>query len=394
MARQRYQSGCLFKRGRRRKVWVARWRDDVILADGSRGRVHRSVVLGLVTEMPSRRMAQARLEERLRKLNHGLQGPLSVMRFREYVEGQWTSLSLPMYKLSTQHGYRVTIGRHLLPYFGDSKLSDITRLEIQQFVAEKFRQGLAWQTVRNAWIVLSSILDSAVEYGYLTLNPARGIKFPPKDVRSEPRVLGADELARLLRKLGEPYTTMVALTALTGLRIGELLALRWGVLDLRHGTLRVAESVFQGNFQRPKSAKAMRTIPLGPTACARLEAHRLRSALLTPESLVFPKTLNTPYRESNLLQDVLQPAARAAGIGHVTWHQLRHAHASLLHDLGVPVKIAQKQLGHATVETTLNVYTHTIPETHRRAMEQLERVLFPNVPKLEESGDGEGTVIQ
>jgi Phage integrase family len=74
-----------------------------------------------------------------------------------------------------------------------------------------------------------------------------------------------------------------------------------------------------------------------------------------------------------------------AGLERVTWHHLRHIHASVLHDIGVPAKIAQKQLGHATVETTLNFYTHAIPDTHRRAIESRSRLfflLFPNVPKL------------
>src|SRR6266436_4407464 len=81
------------------------------------------------------------------------------------------------------------------------------------------------------------------------------------------------------------------------------------------------------------------------------------------------------------------PAAKAAGLERVTWHQLRHIHASVLHDIGVPAKIAQQQLGHATVETTLNFYTHAIPDTHRRAIERLEQALFPVVPKCSQAGD-------
>ncbi|HYY72093.1 MAG TPA: tyrosine-type recombinase/integrase, partial [Candidatus Bathyarchaeia archaeon] len=90
---------------------------------------------------------------------------------------------------------------------------------------------------------------------------------------------------------------------------------------------------------------------------------------------------------SNILERVLRPAAKAAGIERVTWHQLRHIHASLLYDIGVPAKIAQQQLGHATVETTLNFYTHAIPDTHRRAIESLEQALFPVVPKCSQVGD-------
>ena len=86
-------------------------------------------------------------------------------------------------------------------------------------------------------------------------------------------------------------------------------------------------------------------------------------------------------RESKILTDVLQPAAVRAGVGHVTWHQFRHNHSSLLNDAKVPVKIAQEQLGHASVTTTLNIYTHVVDASHRQAIEAVERASFPTVPK-------------
>ncbi len=390
MARRRYQTGCLFIRGRKgRKVWVARWREDVMKPDGSLGRVMRSTVLGSVNELPKCE-ARKKLEDRLRPINQGLHRPLSMLLFREYAKGDWSSLLLPTFKLSTQRGYRMVLGRHLLPCFGDQRLCDIAKLGIQQFVAEKFRQGLAWQTVRNAWIVLSSILDSAVEYGYLAVNPARGVKFPSQPPRQDPEIFTAEALARLLVHLQEPFKTMVTLAALTGLRIGEILALRWRAIDVISGTVRVSESVFQGHFQKPKSEKSIRTIPIGPALRGLLENHRQRSVHSRPDDLVFPSRRNGAHRESNLLERVVKPAGKAAGIGRVTWHQFRHIHSSLLHDLGVPAKVVQQQLGHATVQTTLNVYTHVVQNTHRKAIEDLERVLFPTVPKLarvEESGE-------
>src|SRR5262249_26467855 len=124
------------------------------------------------------------------------------------------------------------------------------------------------------------------------------------------------------------------------------------------------------------------------------ESQRNRSLRRRPDDLVFANRGCGPYRESNLLERVIQPAAKAVGLGRVTWHQLRHVHASLLHDLGVRPKVAQKQLGHATIETTLNVYTHVVQDTHRKAIENLERVLFPNVPKLVGQEEGREVVIQ
>jgi integrase len=93
-----------------------------------------------------------------------------------------------------------------------------------------------------------------------------------------------------------------------------------------------------------------------------------------------------PFRESKLLTRVLQPAAEAAGLGRVTWHQFRHIHSTLLNDLKVPVKIAQEQLGHASISTTLNIYTHVVDASHRKAVEEVEDRLFGdlarNGPKL------------
>jgi integrase len=126
----------------------------------------------------------------------------------------------------------------------------------------------------------------------------------------------------------------------------------------------------------------MRTIPLGPHAIAALKAHRGTAARIELEDLVFGNRRSLPRRESKLLRRVLQPAAQAAGLGRVTWHQFRHIHSSLLNDLRVPVKIAQEQLGHASISTTLNIYTHVVDASHRKAIEALERELFPSVPKL------------
>jgi len=382
VARRRYQTGCLFKRGKRRKVWVARWREEVLREDGKVGRILRSVVVGSVADLPTRRDAQVRLDEELRAVNQGTLRPESSMLFGTFAEEQWKTLVLPTLKLSTQHGYRTVLAKHLLPCWRDWRLREIGRQDVQQWVADKFKQQLGWQTVRNSWTLLSGILETAVEYGYLSLNPARGVKFPAKELTEAPPLITGEHFIKLLKNLNEPHRTMVSLIAATGLRIGELLALRWRSLDLEIGTLSVRESVFEGRFQSPKTQKSRRTIPLGPRAIAWLREHRLRAKRTAADDLVFGNRSGHPMRESKLLQMVLQPAAEAAGLGRVTWHQFRHIHSSLLNDLRVPVKIAQEQLGHASISTTLNIYTHVVDASHRKAIEALECELFPSVPKL------------
>jgi integrase len=382
VARRRYQTGCLFKRGKRRKVWVARWREDVLCEDGKVGRILRSVVLGSVADLPTRKDAQVRLDEELRGINQGTVRPESSMLFGTFAEEQWKTLVLPTLKLSTQHGYKTVLAKHLLPYWRDWRLRDIGRQDVQQWVADRFRRQLGWQTVRNAWTLLSGILETAVEYGYLSTNPARGVKFPEKELKEAPALFTAEDFTKLLEQLDEPYRTMARLIALTGLRIGELLAVRWRCLDLEIGTLSVRESVYEGKFQSPKTRKSRRTIPLGPQSILWLREHRLRATRTAADDLLFGNRSGKPLRESKLLRNVLQPAAERAGLGRVTWHQFRHIHSSLLNDLRVPVKIAQEQLGHSSISTTLNIYTHVVDASHRKAIEALERELFPSVPKL------------
>jgi integrase len=124
-----------------------------------------------------------------------------------------------------------------------------------------------------------------------------------------------------------------------------------------------------------------------PHAIAALTAHRQRVTRRAPEDLVFDNRKGDALRGSKLLTNVLQPAAVAAGLGRVTWHQFRHIHSTLLNDLKVPVKIAQEQLGHASISTTLNIYTHVVDASHRKAIEAVERELFVIGPKWSQSAD-------
>ena len=376
MARRRFQTGQLYKSGKRRKVWTGRWYETALGDDGQVRQIRRAVILGPVTEFPTKREAQARLDELLRPVNQGLNRPEAFVTFGAFVEQQWKTLVLPTFKASTQHGYKTVLAAHVLPEWRGWRLRDIERLAIQQWVADKFRHGTGWQTVRNAWVLLSSILETAVEYGYLMTNPARGVKFPQKGLKGKPTIIAGDSLSTLLKEVDEPYRTMVQLIAATGLRIGELLALRWSALDLEGGTLAVRESVFEGKFQPPKTQRAVRTIPIGPHTVRVLVAHQRRASRREATDLVFGNRSGGPLRESKVLRNVLQPAAEAAGLGRVTWHQFRHIHSSLLNDLRVPVKIAQEQLGHASISTTLSIYTHVVDASHRKAVEELEERLF------------------
>ena len=164
MTRPRYQQGSLLIRGKRKKMYVARYYEDAISPDGRPLRVRRSVVLGPVSEIGSRRAAQAKFTELLRPINRGWQKPKAMLTFGEFVMEQWQPKALCLYKLSTQIGYRPLLSRHLVPYFGDRPLSEITPAQVQGFLSEKAKTEISWYAVRNLRNLLSRILRTAVEW--------------------------------------------------------------------------------------------------------------------------------------------------------------------------------------------------------------------------------------
>lgn len=393
MARRRYQEGCVYKRGKRRKVWAARWREDVLAPDGTLQRKMRYETLGLVCEIPSKREARNLLQARLRPINEGRHRPQSTMRFAAFVAEQFELGMLPTLKFATQRSYSHLLKRHLLPRFGEERLCDLCRPAIQQFLLEKLKRGYAWQTVNHLRNLLSKILSTAVSWGYIEQNAAQGVKMPERSAKRPVRFLTADEVRRLLGALDEPARTIVLLAVLTGLRIGEIIGLRWGRVDLSGRSLRVEEICQEGHFGTPKTKASRRDVPLAPMVVTALLARR-RPPENSPDALVFSTSKGTPLSAHNLRNRSLIPACKLAGLTPVNWHALRHTHASLLHSEGVPLRVAQAQLGHSHMTTTLEVYTHAMDGGQREAVSKLERILFTNVHNLSEGKTEQRGVIQ
>jgi integrase len=168
----------------------------------------------------------------------------------------------------------------------------------------------------------------------------------------------------------------VLVAVLTGLRIGEILALRWKRIDLRGRTLEVAENYSSGEFGPPKTRSSRRVIPISSALASVLESQRARADSTTPEDLVFQNAKRNPLNDKNLYNRELAPACDRIGQPRISWHSFRHTHATLLHASGEPLKTAQVLLGHSDLETTLNVYTHTVSDSQKRAVELVAGALF------------------
>jgi integrase len=384
MARSRYQNGCLFVRGKKQKVWVARWREDVIQLNGTVQRVLRSEVLGPLSEITSRREARMLLQTHLATLNSGQRPIRATLSFGTFVAEQFEPGVLPTLKHATQEIYSFLLRKHLMPRFRDQRLCDITRAEIQHYLLEKLKSGYAWETTNHLRHLLSKVLGTAVNWNFLTENPVRGVKMPERTLKRPHTFLTTDEVRRLIAKSEEPVRTIILLAALTGLRIGEILALRWGRINFITTTLRVEETCYKGHFGTPKTRASRREVPLAPVLVQTLLAHRLRSTHQAADDLVFATQQGRPLASDNLRKRGLLVACKRAGLRPITWHTLRHTHGTLLHEQGTPLKVAQAQLGHSHMAVTLEVYTHASAPAQRQAVNQLESQLFPNVPRLGE----------
>ena len=176
----------------------------------------------------------------------------------------------------------------------------------------------------------------------------------------------------LIGKLAEPSRSIAALLARTGLRIGELLALRWQDIDLQQGILSVNQTVYEDHFDEPKSKRSKRRIPLGPQCVEILAA--LKRTEATPSTLVFSARNGSPLSRRNLLNRQNKPAAKVLKLTGVNWHWFRHTHATLLDSTGAPIGTTQALLGHSSSEVTRGTYIHSVPADARQAVEEVEKL--------------------
>jgi integrase len=384
MTRPRYQEGCLWTRGKRRKMWVVRWRENVLQPDGSVRRIQRAETLGPVSKI-TRRQAQAFLQNKAATINLCQRRPQAFISLEEFVRVEWRPNAPLALKKSTVKYYGFQLDRHILPALGNCSLYDISRSQIESVLSDLRRKGHSSGTIRGVRATFSTVLQSAMERGYLDKNPAHGIRIRTTGSRIEHRFYSPAQVRQLLPELTEPCRTVVQLAVLTGLRIGEILALRWKRVNLLRGTLEVAESYSDGEFGSPKTRSSNRVIPISGFLRGVLEAHRTYTKSITPNDLVFSTPTGTPLNQKNLYNRVLAPACDRIKQPRISWHSFRHTHATLLTEVGESIKTTQALLGHSDLGTTLNTYAHVMPDSQRRAVERVAEVLFSNVLESEEN---------
>lgn len=274
-------------------------------------------------------------------------------------------------KPSTRDRYTSALTTHVLPRWATTRLGDITHAEVQAWVSALVASGLAPASVHKVHRVLSMLLALAVKDGRLARNPAVGIDLP-RVTRPEKRFLDARQVADLAEVAG-PGALVVQFLAYTGLRWGELAALRVERVDLMRRRVHIAESVTELNDGRldwgmPKSHER-RWVPIPRFLVERLAAHL---AGRSPSDLVFPSPNGEVLRVRNARRAWFDRAATEAGLDGITPHELRHTAASLAVSAGANVKAVQRMLGHAKASMTLDVYADLFDDDLEAVAERLD----------------------
>jgi len=293
--------------------------------------------------------------------------PCVERRFDEYAVEFLKTYAITNNKLAEVESKEMILRVHLIPFFGEHLISEIGRTEIEQYKAVQVEKHLSPKTINNHLTVLRKMLMEAVERGELEHVPAiKWLKVPKPAFK----FLDFEEAERLVTATDEEWRPMVEFALKTGLRIGELLALRWEDLDLVAGRVMVRRAVSRGKIGTPKNGKE-REVPLSRKAMALMKRHRhLKGELVFsgPAGEMLKRDqprwpLWRAWRKSGLV------TAERKLLG---WHVLRHSFASHLVMRGVPLKTVQELLGHSTIEMTMR-YAHLSPVVRRDAVELLDQ---------------------
>jgi integrase len=282
-------------------------------------------------------------------------------------------------KEQTKDGYADEMRRHILPTLGRRRLADLGPRDIKRLASDLYAEGLSNNSVRIALAPFRAMLADAFEDEVIRRNPAAGVSVtrPRSEINDtgdeQPKVktLTDDELARLLAEIPEAHRLLFELLAVTGLRIGEALALQWQHIDFGRRRLLVRRRWYRGTFAAPKSKFGRRDVPLTETMTQRLWQLRKDAGHGTDEALVFPSAAGTPLGDANLYK-IFKPAAARAGVPWAAFHTLRHTCATSLFRSGKNAKQVQAWLGHHAASFTMDTYVHLLPDDIGEAPEAFD----------------------
>jgi integrase len=355
---------------------------------GKRRQLRRSV-------KGTRRDAEAALVQLLHQRDSGIDAPPGKLAVGEYLQRWLEDYAKGNTAPRTFQRYDEIVRLHLIPALGAILLAKLRPQHIQAYYS-KARQsgrvdgkvgGLSAQTVLHHHRLLREALHHAVRWQLLARNPADAVE-APRPQRHEMRVLTPEGVQRLLAACRDPdFHAIVFVAVATGLRLGELLALRWSDVDLKGGSVHVTRTLQyvlgQGlMFREPKTSRSRRNVSLSRDTVAVLSEHRRRQLerrlavgpAYEDQGLVFAGPAGKPIPPYSVSQR-FATLVKAAGVGPLRFHDLRHTSATLMLSAGVHPKVVSERLGHSGVAITLDTYSHVLPGLQEEAANLLDAFL-------------------
>jgi integrase len=341
----------------------------------------------------TRAEANAKLQAALGAVRAGLPVPTDRLTVADYLDDWLTGASRAL-RPSTTSTYERHIRLHILPTLGRLPIARLRPEQLDRLYAGLLAKGLSRTSVQHIHAILRRSLSQATRRGVIARNPTDLVDPPGRD-RPEMQVLSIDQARALLAtaRTGRhaELEALYVLALTTGMRRGELLALRWADVDVVKRTLtvtgtlqRVKHSDGTSTLERahPKTKTSMRQIPLTAAAVDALKRHAQRQGQQravagsewTDTGLVFTNERGGAVEPRNLLSRSFAPLLSEAGIPHVRFHDLRHTAATLMAAQGVHTKVVSEMLGHASIGITLDLYSHVTPSMAQLAVTAMENL--------------------
>jgi integrase len=350
--------------------WTVRYLEDVLEADGTIKRHNRRKYLGGAPPKMTEKMAHRMAEPIMAEVNCTTK-PKQMATFNEFL-ARWTPMCMP--KTETARNFKSSLNKYLVPAFGKKQLSEIQTEDLQRFVSQT-KTGAG--NLHNVMKVFRTVWKSAKAWGYVKHNPFVDVIMPPIK-KAEQRFFSEAELCRILTAAPEPFRTLYWILAQTGLRIGEVLALTWECVNVELGTIEVRGSVARGKLREgeTKSDAAKRLIPISPRLTEHLAIYQTKIWTANDLNLLFANGEGKPWHADSLLDRIFQPFLESLGIEKAGFHAFRHASATILSRMKVPMEIRRARMGHTDEEMTLR-YTHVIDEDARLVASNFDQFLLP-----------------
>jgi len=396
MRRASYQRGCI--RNIRRKngttVWEYRWRETQ--SDGTRRR--RAVIVGTLEEYPHESLAQAAVDSVRLTINYRTPQQQLIREINlEKLVSHYREHELPdifhkqkpskireeeqRKSYATQDTYEGYLRKWILPRWRSYLLSEVKAVEVETWLKTLPLARGSRAKIRN---VMSALYSHAIRWEWVERNPITSVRQSAKRERT-PEVLTVKELTDLLRAIPEPFRTAVFLDGASGLRVGELLGLKWEDVDFDHNVIHIRRSIVKQHIGPPKTEASQKPIPIDAELARSLWLWKQESIYHASSDWIYAspaKNGKQPYWPNSIYRVYIKPAVVEIGLNKkIGWHTFRHTFGTILNSNGENPKVIQELLRHANLRVTMDTYVQAVTDEKRDAQKRVVKMLLPGIAR-------------